>query len=44
VRGRLKQLYGGGHKFELNDNSAGGLTVSLEIPFAAENDESPVAV
>jgi two-component system, LytTR family, sensor kinase len=44
VRGRLTQLYGSGHKFALDDNSAGGLTVSLEIPFAAENDESPVAV
>ncbi len=43
VRARLKQLYGARHKFELNDNSKGGLTASLEIPFAAEIKESPFA-
>jgi two-component sensor histidine kinase len=42
VRGRLKQLYGANHKFELNNNAAGGLTVMVEIPFAAETDDSPV--
>ncbi len=44
VRGRLKQLYGANHKFELNNNSKGGLTAILEIPFVAEIDESPVTV
>ena len=44
VRGRLQQLYGANHKFELNNNAAGGLTVSLEIPFAAEIEDSPVVL
>jgi two-component sensor histidine kinase len=44
VRGRLKQLYGANHKFELNDNPAGGLTAVIEIPFEAEIKESPFAV
>jgi hypothetical protein len=43
VRGRLKHLYGANHKFELNNNSAGGLTAVIEIPFVAENKESPFA-
>ncbi len=44
VRGRLKQLYGANHKFELNNNPAGGLTAVLEIPFVSEINESPFAV
>lgn len=44
VRGRLKQLYGANHKFELIDNPAGGLTAVIEIPFVAETEESPFAV
>jgi signal transduction histidine kinase len=44
VRGRLKQLYGANHKFELIDNPAGGLTAVIEIPFVAEIKESPVTV
>lgn len=44
VRGRLKQLYGANHKFELNNNPAGGLTAVLEIPFVSEIKESPLAV
>lgn len=44
VRGRLQQLYGSNHRFELNNNPAGGLTVVLEIPFVAEIKESPLAV
>lgn len=44
VRGRLKQLYGANHKFELNNNPAGGLTAVLEIPFVSEIKESPFAV
>ena len=43
VRGRLKQLYGSNHKFEFDNNPAGGLTVILEIPLVGEADESPVA-
>jgi LytS/YehU family sensor histidine kinase len=44
VRGRLKQLYGANHKFELIDNQAGGLTAVIEIPFVSEIKESPLAV
>lgn len=44
VRGRLKQLYGANHKFELIDNPAGGLTAVIEIPFVSEIEESPFAV
>ena len=45
VRGRLKQLYGVNHKFDLNNNPLGGLIVVLEIPFtAAETEDSPYAV
>ncbi|MDQ4119918.1 MAG: histidine kinase [Acidobacteriota bacterium] len=44
VRGRLKQLYGANHKFELIDNPAGGLTAIIEIPFVPEIKESPFAV
>lgn len=42
VRGRLRQLYGADHKFEMNDNPAGGLTVVLEMPFADGKDDSPI--
>ncbi|HEY8560923.1 MAG TPA: histidine kinase [Pyrinomonadaceae bacterium] len=44
VRGRLRQLYGANHKFELTGNPAGGLTAFLEIPFVAEPNDSPLAV
>ena len=44
VRSRLEQLYGANHKFELNNNPAGGLTAVIEIPFEAEIKESPFAV
>jgi LytS/YehU family sensor histidine kinase len=44
VRGRLKQLYGANHKFELIDNPAGGLTAVIEISFVSEIKESPFAV
>jgi sensor histidine kinase YesM len=44
VRGRLKQLYGSNHKFELANNPSGGLIVVLEIPFFNEANESPLAV
>ena len=44
VRGRLQQLYGANHKFELHRNPAGGLTAVLEIPFVAETGESPVVI
>lgn len=43
VRGRLRQLYAGNHKFELERNTAGGLTAILEIPFTVETDDSPLA-
>jgi LytS/YehU family sensor histidine kinase len=44
VRGRLKQLYGANHKFELNNNPGGGVTAVLEIPFVAVIKEFPFAV
>jgi LytS/YehU family sensor histidine kinase len=44
VCGRLEQLYGAKHKFELIDNPAGGLTAVIEIPFVSEIKESPFAV
>lgn len=44
VRGRLKQHYGANHKFELNNNPAGGLTVILEIPVVAKANDSLVEV
>jgi sensor histidine kinase YesM len=44
VRGRLKQLYGANHKFELNNNPTNGLKAVIEIPFVAEIKESPFAV
>jgi two-component system LytT family sensor kinase len=36
VRARLQQLYGGEFSFEMNNNSDGGLTVRLELPFQLE--------
>jgi signal transduction histidine kinase len=44
VRGRLKQLYGTNHKFEMNNNPAGGLTAVLEIPFVSKTHDSPVVI
>jgi sensor histidine kinase YesM len=37
TRARLDQLYGSAHRFELENNPAGGLTVTLEVPSAAGN-------
>jgi two-component system, LytTR family, sensor kinase len=42
VRARLQQLYGGEFSFEMNNNSQGGLTVRLELPFRSDAaDDSP---
>jgi sensor histidine kinase YesM len=37
TRARLDQLYGASHRFELENNPAGGLTVTLEVPSKATN-------
>jgi sensor histidine kinase YesM len=37
TRARLDQLYGASHRFELENNPAGGLTVTLEVPSKAAN-------
>jgi len=34
---RLERLYGADHLFDLTDNPAGGLTVTLEIPFHTDD-------
>jgi two-component system, LytTR family, sensor kinase len=33
TRERLRKLYGGGQRFELTENTTGGVTASLSIPF-----------
>jgi two-component system, LytTR family, sensor kinase len=41
TRARLAELYGAGHRFELQNASEGGLIVHLSIPYRSEvNDES----
>ncbi|MBV9211319.1 MAG: histidine kinase [Acidobacteria bacterium] len=40
TRARLDQLYGAQHRFELENNPAGGLTVTLEVPSKAANGHS----
>jgi signal transduction histidine kinase len=37
TRARLDQLYGAAHRFELENNPAGGLTVTLEVPSTTGN-------
>jgi two-component system, LytTR family, sensor kinase len=37
TRARLDQLYGAAHRFELENNASGGLTVILEVPSTARN-------
>lgn len=37
TRARLQQLYGGGHRIELDVGAGSGLTVRLEIPFRRMN-------
>jgi two-component sensor histidine kinase len=39
---RLKRLYGPGHRFELRNDDAGGVTASVVIPFRAGRGASPV--
>ena len=39
TRARLEQLYGAAQRFELNNRTEGGLTVSLTIPFRPAMDQ-----
>jgi len=36
---RLKQLYGGNHRFELKSDPEGGLVVEIDLPFRESNGE-----
>lgn len=42
TRARLDQLYGAAHRFELENNPAGGLTVTLEVPSRVMNGRGHV--
>jgi sensor histidine kinase YesM len=37
TRARLDKLYGSAHRFELENNPAGGLTVTLEVPSSGQS-------
>ncbi|MGH3111914.1 MAG: hypothetical protein ACRDOP_00430, partial [Gaiellaceae bacterium] len=37
TRARLQQLYGPGHRFEMQNVQGGGLRVTLEIPLRLQN-------
>ncbi len=37
TRARLDKLYGSAHRFELENNPAGGLTVTMEVPSTGSN-------
>ena len=41
TRARLDKLYGSAHRFELENNPAGGLTVTLEVPSNGRNRKNP---
>lgn len=43
TRARLDQLYGAAHRFELENNPAGGLTVTLEVPSTTGNGRTSLA-
>ncbi len=44
TRARLQQLYGAGHRFSLANAPAGGLVVTLEIPYRVGNLPTPTPI
>jgi signal transduction histidine kinase len=44
TRARLQQLYGAGHRFALANAPAGGLVVTLEIPYRVGNLPTPTPI
>lgn len=41
TRARLDKLYGSAHRFELENNPEGGLTVTVEVPSSGSNRNNP---
>jgi sensor histidine kinase YesM len=39
VRARLEQLYGKDHRFSIEEQAAGGVVVTLKVPFRLDASE-----